>query len=57
MYLTAVLALHDDRSLYSILVSSFIHSSKTVLAMSAEEGGVSLSHVPVVVYTTSGNNE
>ena len=30
----------------AILVSSFIHSSKTVLAMSAEEDGISSSHVP-----------
>ena len=28
------------------LVSSFIHSSKTVLAMSAEDGRISSSHVP-----------
>ena len=39
------------------LVSSLIHSPKTVLAMSAEDGGISSTRQPFVVYTTSGNNE
>ena len=39
----------------AILVSSLIHSSKTVLAMSAEDGGISSTRRPFVVYTTSGN--
>ena len=33
----------------AILVSSFIHNSRTVLAMSAKDGGISLSHVPFFV--------
>ena len=48
---------HRSRMMIAILVSSFIHSSKTVLAVLAEDGRVCSSHVPFVVYTTSGNSE
>ena len=39
----------------AILVATFIHSSKTVLVMSAKDSCVSSSQRPFVVYTTSGN--
>ena len=41
----------------AILVSGFIHSSKTVLAMSAENGGISLTRRPFVDNTTFDNNK
>ena len=41
----SVFAHVSHSSSVAMLVSSFIHSSKTVLAMSAKDGGVGSSHV------------